>query len=288
MPAQQSSKPIPVLAWINGCILPANSAALPVSDQAYLTGMGAFETIRTEARVPLFLDEHLQRLAESAACFGLQCPRADVLRGGIAELLARQGLENARLRVIVSGTITPDGTPFHFGGSTRTTLIAYTLKEPSPCRLRIVSAPFRMYSESPLAGHKCTSYALYALAMRYARDAGCDDALMLDQRGNLMGCATANFFWVNDGVVHTPDIRCGCRRGVTRERVIRACDRLKIPCRNTRSKIDAMVHADEIFITSSIRGAMSVANVDGRPYAHGEITTRLSAELEAESYRQRG
>lgn len=269
----------PVLVWIDGKIFPASAPALPALDQAYLSGTGAFETIRAEGGAPLFLSAHFARLAASAALFNLEVLDIGVVRDGINQLLERQGLECARIRLTVSHLQDADGVPFRFGGKTRTSLLAFPLGLATSRPLRLVTAPFRLDSASPLAGHKCTSYALHALAVGHARAAGCDDALMLDHRGHLTGCATGNIFWAKNGTLHTPDIRCGCRNGVTRERVIKACERLEIPCMSTRAKAATLMNSDEVFTTSSIRGVRSVIRVDGNKLNPGGLARRIRNAL---------
>jgi len=268
---------------MDGTFIPLDCPALPLLDQAYLSGMGVFETIRAAGGVPHFFEAHHARLTQSAACFDLAVPDAGELRGVIVELLARQGLKSARIRVTVSGAADAHGIPFRFGGETRTTIQAFPHLMSTGAGLRLASAPFRLDSQSPLAGHKCTSYALHALAVRHARKAGCDDALMLDHDGNVVGCATANLFWVKNGEVFTPAIDSGCRDGVTRECVIRICGHLGIPCRETRAGIDALADADEVFATSSIRGVRSVIGLDGGNCCGGGITIRLAEAFEHEA-----
>jgi len=273
----------PVLVWIDGRILPADSPALSALDQAYLSGMGAFETLRADAGVPLFLEAHFDRLATSAECFQLLPPNIEVIRKGIHELLARQGLESARIRMTISTAGATDGAPFRFGGNVQTTLLAFPIAKVAENPVRIFTAPFRMDSMSPLAGHKCTSYALHALAVHHARAAGCDDALMLNHHGDLVSCATGNLFWVKGGNLFTPTTDCGCRSGVTRERVMRACERLDLSCTTTRAKSIAVRDADEIFITSSIRGIAKVLEIDGNPVRSGGFSDRIRASLLLES-----
>jgi branched-chain amino acid aminotransferase len=275
--------------WIDGKISRAESPVLPALDQAYLSGMGLFETIKAAGGVPLFLDAHFSRLADSAAFFGLKIPEVGIVRRGMIELLERQGLESARIRLTISGEVGRDGVPFCFGGKTRTTLLAFPVKKAGVSPVRLATAPFRLDSTSPLAGKKCTSYALQALAVQHARAAGCDDALMLNHRGDLVGAATGNLFWVKGGEVHTPDTRCGCRDGVTRERVIRACERLRIPFAATRAKAEVLADADEVFTTSAIRGLRSVIALDGIQFHVGVMAKRiresLNREAQAESRR---
>ena len=283
MPDHRQEKPLH--AWIDGAIVAADSPTLPLLDQSYLSGMGAFETIRVEGGVPLFLDAHHQRLQASAGCFQLPVPRVDTIRKGILQLLSGQGVQTARVRLTVSGSIGSDGTPFRFGGPVRTTILAFPLSYNVAAPARCITAPYRIDPDQPLAGHKCTSYALHAMAVHHARSRGGDEALMLNRHGEVAGGATGNIFWVADERVFTPDICCGCREGVTRERVIGACGELGIALETTRTMPASLSQADEIFTTSAIRGLRPVASLDGVDYPAGAVARRIRAVLMREEKR---
>lgn len=282
MPATACKLTPPPEVWIDGGFFPAHSAALPACDQAYLSGMGAFETMRAERGDPLFLDAHLDRLRDSAAMFALDVPDADTLRNAVRQLLARQGILEARVRITVSGSLPPDGAPLHIGGHARTSLLAFPLQPAIATPLHIITAPQRIDATSPLAGHKCTSYALHALALHHARAHGGGEALMLNHHGELVSGAVSNLFWVKDGRVFTPDTRCGCRPGVTRQRVLDACADLDIPCTTVRAHPTELARADEVFMTSAIRGIHPVDRLDGSPHHPGPVTRNLRAAMESE------
>ncbi len=259
-----------------------DSPALPIIDQAYLSGMGAFETIRAEAGLPLFLDAHLRRLEASAACFELTVPDKAYVFDAIRELLRRQALRSARIRLTLSGEIQPDGLPFRFGGTTRVTLIAFPIHVDVSKPMDVMISHYQLDAGGPLAGRKCTSYAINALAMREARDAGYDDAVMLNHSGHLVGCATGNLFWSSGGRVFTPCTSSGCRDGVTRERVMRACEMQGIPCIQVLAKPNELEKAQEAFVTSSIRGACSVATLDRWKFSETRITGAIRVVLQKE------
>ncbi len=280
MPTSDRPATLPTHAWVDGGIVLADSPALPVIDQAYLTGMGVFETVRAEGGAPLFFDAHHRRLADAASLFGLETPDPEKLDHAIRRLLKLQGLETARIRVTVSGSASPDGTPFRPGGPARTTVLAYPLRKGPEPPLRLITAPYRIDAGDPLAGRKCTSYAAHALAVMHARAQGGDEAVMRNIDGEITGGAASNLFWVKGGRVHTPDTRCGCRPGVTRERVIAACAELGIPCETIRAGTAHLTGADEIFATSAIRGVRAVGTLDGMEFkTTGPVTARLRETL---------
>ena len=277
---------VPTLeAWIDGAIVSANAPALPLLDQAYLSGMGVFETIRVDAGVPLFFDAHHARLVDAADIFHLSVPGVDTLRDAIRRLMSRQGWLSARVRLTVSGSIPPNGKPLQLGGRARTTVLAFPLVKSRASAVRMITTPHRIDAAHPLAGRKCTSYAMHALAAHYARAHEGDEAMMLNQHDEVAGGAISNIFWVMNGRVFTPDTRCGCRPGVTRGRVMEACAALGIACEATRAEPRAVLAAEEMFTTSSICGVRSVVSLDGTPYRAGPLAKRIRAALLREEKR---
>jgi len=267
------------LAWIDGRMVAADAPGVPVLDQAFLTGMGAFETLRAAGGRLLFLDAHHTRLVDAARLFGLDVPAAEVIAGAAEDLLARQQLESARVRVTVSGTGTPHGTPFRFGGPARVVVLAFPLPAAKAAALRLATAEIRVDAAGPLAGRKCASYALHALALHAARGRGADEALLLDSRGMLCGGAVSNLFWARHGRLMTPALSCGCRNGVTRERVIAVAARLGIAVEEVVATRDALDRAEEVFVTSAVRGVRRIATLDGRPMADAGVAARIRSAL---------
>lgn len=270
------------MAWVDGKIVKSHSPAMSLLDQSYLSGMGVFETIRAEAGGACFLSAHMERLSGAASLFGIHPPEEISISRGIEILLARQNMQSAKIRLTLSNEIGPDGIPFRVGGKTRSAILAFPLHQSTKRIFGITTSRFRIHGASSLSGIKCTSYALNGLAMVEARRRGFDDALMLDTNGNLVGCTTANLFWVRNGMVFTPDSRLGCRVGVTRERLMHACRRIGISCSSVASKRIELNTADEIFVTSAIRGVRSVSRIDEICLKKGPITRRLKQLLDSE------
>lgn len=273
------------MVWVDGMVIAAEAPGLPVLDQGYLTGMGVFETMRAAAGRAMFLEAHHERLVDGARMFGLKVPEVGVIRGAVEDLLARQGFESARVRVTVSGTGREDGVPFCFGGPARVSVLAFPLKPVRATVLKVATVGVRIDGAGPLAGRKCVSYALHGLAAHEARGHGADEALMLNHRGELCGGAASNIFWVEGGRVWTPDVVCGCRAGVTRGRVIEVCGRLGIPVGLVVAKPGVLAGADEMFLTSSIRGVRRVAMLDGRSIGHAGVTARIREALRRDELR---
>jgi len=128
--------------------------------------------------------------------------------------------------------------------------------------------------------HKTLGYLDPLWARELAAAAGADEAVRLDADGNVAECATANIFVVTGGEVVTPPLD-GILPGITRARVLAACAAHGIPCRERTVSPDELHAADEVFVTSAIRGVVPVTSLDGAQRVFGTITRRLAGWIDA-------
>jgi branched-subunit amino acid aminotransferase/4-amino-4-deoxychorismate lyase len=130
---------------------------------------------------------------------------------------------------------------------------------------------------SALAGLKCASYAENLVALEHAARLGFEETVFLNTAGHLCEAATSNLFLVKDGGIFTPSLDTGCLPGITRAVAIEIAARLGIQSTEgflTEADLD---NADEIFLTSSIRGVMGVSRFGERRLPPGPITGMLRA-----------
>lgn len=105
---------------------------------------------------------------------------------------------------------------------------------------------------------------------------------LLVRNGRILEGMTSNFFYVQDGVLHTA--RRGILLGVTRTMVIRAARKMGVEVRYKPLKVDQLPAVDEAFITSSSRGIVAVVQIDDVTVGEGRVgtlTKQLSAAYEA-------
>jgi branched-chain amino acid aminotransferase len=251
------------LASLDGLIGPADEALIPVTDEGFLRGDGAFEVMRLYDGTPFALDDHLRRLATSAGNLRLEIDLG-ALRADVEALLAEAPPEarDGALRVIVTR-----------GGR------RLALTEPLPAaadsiRLATVTfAPTRI-----LDGVKSLSYAANMLASRVAREQGADEALLVTPHGRVLEAPTSSFFWVAGGEILTPPLDDHILASITRARVIEETGASERAC-----TLEDALAADEAFLASTTREVQPVASVDGRvlPAVPGPLTGQAAAALRA-------
>jgi branched-chain amino acid aminotransferase len=261
-----------VKIWLNGALVEEAEARIAPSDHGLLVGDGVFETLRWYEGRPFALEAHLSRLADGCRALGIEPPARSGLARAAEEVVAANGLADARMRITVTSGAGPPGLVR--GPGPPTVLVAALPLLPWAPAATAVTSALRRDERSPLTGVKTVSLAESVFALAAAQAAGANEALLLNGRGELCEASTANVFIVQDGVAVTPPLDAGCLAGITREHVLGlgAQERTLEP---------ADVHgAQEAFLTSSTREIQPLVAVDGRAIgdgAPGPVTARLAA-----------
>jgi branched-chain amino acid aminotransferase len=262
---------------IDGEVVEPERAVISVLDRGLLYGDGVFEVLRTwNGRVhPAELAAHLARLAAACATLGLRVPARAVLAGRVTAAVAAAGEPEARIRIVVTrgpGTLAQRLATLGPGH----TIIIVEPMPPQPRELSLAVVDWPLPARRG-AGVKALAYLDHIIARELAAVAGADEALRLDAHGRIAECATANVFVARDGRLATPPVDAGVLPGIVRAYVVAqgGCDERPIE----RAELAA---AEEVFVTSSLRGIVPVTRIDDREIRSGPIAARLSASYRAE------
>lgn len=248
-------------------------ATISIFDRGFLYGDGVFEVFRTWDELLVDLDAHLARLYASAVALGIKTLDRARVAETVTRTLANSGPGEHRIRVVVTrgpGALVarPDAL-----GPGRTIVIVEPLPaQPTELSLALVDWPLPRRNGP---AHKTLAYLDHILARELAAAAGADEALRLGADGDVVECATSNIFIVSDGTVATPPLEIGILPGVTRGRVVAACAAAGIPLVERRLSTQDVHAANEIFVTSAVRGVVPVTRLDGEPRAAGPVTARI-------------
>jgi 4-amino-4-deoxychorismate lyase len=268
-------------------IVDPDEPVLNADDEALLRGRAAFETTRVYAGIPFKLDEHLARLAGSAARIGL--PPVDVEECG---KLARSALDGAGEPEAVLRIYWTAGRE----GSGRPTALALVssvppqLEEVRARGIKLIALPLglqadlRAFAPWLLGGVKSTSYAVNMAAEAEAKRRGADDAVFLASGDIVLEGPVTNIWWRLERVLYTPALELGILAGVTRATLIAEAARLDYEVREGVFPLEHMAAAEEAFTSSSVREVMPAIDLDGKPVGDGspgeaarELQTRLRA-----------
>ncbi|HZZ35320.1 MAG TPA: aminotransferase class IV, partial [Caulobacteraceae bacterium] len=148
-------------------------------------------------------------------------------------------------------------------------------KPTQPARLAVVSV--RRNEGSPASRLKTLSYLDSVLARREAADGGAEEAVMLNNRGELTCAAAANLFWLADGRLHTPALDCGALDGVVRAVVIERARDQGMTVLEVGTAREALIGAQAIFLTNSLIGLRAASTLDGQALPGDPLVDRLAA-----------
>ena len=141
---------------------------------------------------------------------------------------------------------------------------------------------FMVNSDSPLRAVKSMNYLGNTLARREAMDLDFDEALLLNEREEIVECSASNIFWFKDKTLYTPSEECGCLPGTTRDLVIHAADSCDMQTQKDRFLLKDMITAEFVFVANSLIGCVPVSEVDGSSFNtnHKSFNTIKNALLQ--------
>lgn len=262
--------------YLNGEYVEKEDAKISVFDHGLLYGDGVFEGIRIYDGCVYKLDEHLERLEQSAKAILLDMPmdRAEFAKV-VCETCRQNNLENGYIRLIVTRGpghlgLTPDGC-----GPQSVIIIADNIQlypeELYENGLKIISVPTRRINASALPpAVKSLNYLNNILAKIEAKRVGFLEALMLNDKGEIAECTGDNVFIIRKGVLYTPPLDAGSLRGITRAAVMEIAENIGIPVKEQAlTRYDLWI-ADECFLTGTAAEVIPCVEVDHRPIGDGK------------------
>lgn len=264
--------------WCNGEWLDSSNIPCLPMDRGVLLGLGLFETILALDGVAIFANRHLARLIESADKLGWDFDFPD-FRETVTKLLMINDLSSGRAKIRL--TLTAGSGPLDnlTSGDDRVSWMSALPAATAPDALAACLSPWPRNEKSSLAGLKCASYAENLFALDHARRLGFQETIFLNTAGQLCEAATANLFLVTNGRLLTPPLASGCLPGITRDVVIELAGNLEIPCQEIDLLTADLDSAEEIFLTSSIRGITGLSRLDSRMMEAGPTTELLRQAL---------
>jgi len=263
--------------YINGKFYDKNEAKVSVFDHGFLYGDGVFEGIRSYNRLVFKLQEHIDRLFESAHTIMLEIPlnKVQLIKAVIATL-KENNLKNAYIRLVVTrgeGDLGLDPRKCR-GRSTIIIIVDKVALYPGKFYkegLKIIAVPtVRNLPEALNPQIKSLNYLNNILAKIEALNAGCDEAIMLDSLGYVAECTGDNIFIVKREHLYTPPQCMGTLRGITRDTVLEIARIDKIPVHEHVLTRHEVYISDECFLTGTAAEIIPVVKVDGRIIGNGK------------------
>ena len=234
-------------AVFNHEIIRAETSFLSAVSSAALYGKGVFTTVAIYNKKPFLWEKHWRRLTGNAKKIGVDSSAfsEDAIKNSLIEIVGKNNLNDARVRITFFDETT--SRIWQTQSKCKTSFLIQTADfRQVSVNFRLTVSPFAVNSKSPLAVVKSCNYLENILALEDAKSKGFDEAVRLNERGEIVSAATANIFWTKKEKIFTPALETGCLAGTTREFV---CEKLSVV--ETKAEPAELNEAGDIFLTSA-------------------------------------
>ena len=255
------------MIYLNGTLVPVARAQISIRDRGFLYGDGLFETLCTRKRVPLFLDDHLDRLEKGLKALSIQNVNLEKLSRAVEQVIEANPFVELTLRIAVSRGIGQRGPSPAVGNEPTCIIDAYPCK-PDSDHLKPLSLCLSTCLGAFMPEHKTANYLRSVMARLEAQERGCDEALLIAPDGSLTETAASNIFLIQGRKLLTPGL--SCLPGITRDKILALAPDCGFELCTDQLGVEALHDAEEIFLTNSVMGLVPVASVEGRVLAPGQ------------------
>jgi len=249
------------LIFHNDRITPLQEARLSPGQVGLLMGWGVFTTLRIYRGQPFAFERHWARMGRDAARLSVPF---DYEEGRVREAIVELGRANQRPEGMarVSFVRNKGGLWEQADDHPPVDLLVFTHElVPWPAGHRLRVQPMAIFSAGHYAGAKMLSWVPHAAALERAHAEGFDEFLLLNEKGGIAECSSANVFLVRDGRALTPPLASGCLPGVTREILLEIAPKVGIDVAEHDLTLDDLSAAQEAFISSTTREVAAVESI---------------------------
>ncbi len=274
--------------YIDGQLLEESEAKISVFDHGLLYGDGVFEGIRFYSGRVFRLDQHIQRLFDSARAIHLAIPMTfEELIQATLDTIRANNLVDGYIRLVVTRGVGNLGlNPYQCPKASVIIIAATIALYPEECYtqgLKLVTCATRRLPPAVFPPQvKSLNYLNNIMAKIEAIQAGAQEGLMLNEQGYVAECTGDNLFVVKQGGILTPPVTAGALDGITRRVIFEIGTALGIAVREAILTRYEVYTADECFLTGSAAEVVPVVELDKRPIAEGRpgpVTQRVIARF---------
>jgi branched-chain amino acid aminotransferase len=252
-----------------------------------LSGWGVFTTLRVAGGVLFEWNRHWARIQRDASAFHVAVPAdSEALRRKLLELIEANGALNSTLRLV----IVRNGGGMWAGPSNgrESDIVALTADSKEWGEgVKLAYQPQGRHAACNFAGTKILSWAMNLTWLETAQRRGFDEVILLNERGEVAECTSANLFIADGSQVWTPPLSSGCLPGITRELLLGPVRSAGIEIGEKALLPAELEAADEVFITSTTRDLLPVFEIEGRTVGgkeHARVALQRAFSAHVERY----
>lgn len=268
---------MPKYCYLNGKIVLEDKAHVSISDLGILRGYGVFDFLRTYNGRPFYLREHMDRLENSAKLVGLKVPLTKLRVGEIiSELLRKNKLREATVKIIVTGGCSADGLVCDLNHQT----VIILVKEIHDCPVELYKKGIKLITFEHQRNNSSAKTIDYITMLKLQNKRQKEKAfeILYVNNGVVLEGATSNFFIFKGNKLITT--KNNILAGITRKIILKlAIKHFKVEVRDL--KINEIKNATEAFITSTTREVLPVVRIDNIKIGNGKVgkNTQLLMEF---------
>ena len=270
----------------NDAICDASHLALSPGQVGLLSGWGVFSTLRVAEGVLFAFERHWARMKRDATAMHVPLPEdSESVRRRLIALIEANRVSNCTLRLVV----VRNGGGMWAGPSNgrESDLIALTADSKEWGEgAKLAYQENGRYAACPFAGTKILSWAANLTWLESAQRRGFDEVILLNERGEVAECTSANIFIANGNEVWTPPLTSGCLPGITRELLLSDVQAPGIKVTAKAFTPKDLEAAEEVFITSTTRDLLPVVQVEGKRVGRGDSARAALAAVFGEYVRK--
>ena len=273
-----------MIAYLNGEYQPVDACTISPLDRGFLFGDGVYEVLPVYHGAIFRCDDHLRRLDHSLDSIGIDNPQTDnQWRAIFSELINRCGLSELSIYLQISrgAAAMRSHTP---SDDIHPTVFAMTM----PARANFdqeIKQGVSVMTTDDIRWARCdiksTSLLANVMLSMQTRSRGCHEAIMIHE-GYVTEGASSNIFVVTKNRLSTPPLSDKILPGITRKVVMEMAKLLRVSCKEKALTREDLLHADEIWLTSSTRNIVPVTCIDEQRIGNGtpgDLWQKFSAIL---------
>lgn len=256
--------------FFNNQICLAEDVYLSGVSSIALYGTGIFTTIAIYNSTPFLWEKHWQRLTNNAERLGIDLSdfTEDSVRNSFLKIIKQNKIVNGRARL--SFLDEKPSKIWSFSSNRKMSLLITTSDFREISEINLTVSPFQINSTSPLVNIKSCNYLENILALENLIKQGFNEAIRLNERGEIVSACLANIFWIKEGQIFTPSLETGCLAGTTRSFVLE-----NFSVREIRANLTDLEECEAIFLTSSGIGVKKVKKFENKLFQSSILFSQL-------------